>query len=147
MKKWKRNLLIIGVIGVITAAGVIYYASIKPPTAKDSEPVASFHSITFIDSLYNDTALAKKLDGKNIAISGNIKEINEDKLIIDAGGTSCLVCTFDSADFVNVKTNYKVGKPIVIKGIFYGYNKIEDDGMSLIPEDKTAYLKTCYLNN
>ncbi len=148
MKKWKKVLLTLFVIGLVTAGVVLYIATKKPPTSEDSKPVASFKSSELIGKLESDSAISKKYMFQNIAVEGVIKEIKsgDHSVIIDAGESSFINCSFDSAAFIKCQSNFLVGKPTSIKGIYYAFDKTEDDGMGLIPVEKNAYLRTCFTN-
>lgn len=157
IKKIFIGFLILGTVGVVSYLlkpdatlkaffSVVNLFTSKPATAAESKPIASFSSIDFITALEKDTTSSKKYMDKNVAISGNVKEVSDQKVILEAGESASVVCTFDSTDFVKLKGNFTNGKTIKLKGIFYGFDKTEDDGMGLIPAEKTAYLKTCFIN-
>jgi len=152
MKKWKKILLTILVIGLIAGVCIFFYATKKPATAADSKPVKEMTAFELFNSLDSNFHLTDSayMD-QNIAIKGIIKEIDSaNKHIFIEGGEAKLInCSFDSTEFTKLNTAMKVGNNINIKGIYSGcegYNNA-DDGMDLIPSDKIAQLKTCSPNN
>ena len=86
MKKWKKIILVVFVLGLITAGVVLYIAFKKPPTAADSKPVKEFRSEQLIAEIQKDK---KKADSvfmfKNIGVSGKIRDLSGTSLILDAG--------------------------------------------------------------
>lgn len=152
MKKWKRNLLLLLVIGLIAGVFVFYYAFRKPATAADSKPVKEMTAVELFNALDSNFKFTdSSYMDKNIAIKGIIKEIDStNKHIFIEGGAAKLVnCSFDSTEFAKINSVTKPGDNINLKGIYagcdgYGSN---DDGMDLIPSDKIAQLKTCSPNN
>jgi len=147
----KRTKIILGILGtgVITAGIIIYVATRKPATSQDSEPVAIFESTQLIQQLDTDSSVSKKIMEKNIAVNGLVKEVNaaDHSIILDAGESSYIICSFDSTAFENCKTSFNEGQKASVKGIFYNYSKTEDDGMGLMPSEKNANLKTCYIHS
>lgn len=148
MKKSTKIILSILGLGIITAGIVFYIATRKPATSEDSSPVAVFESAQLIQQLDTDTTVSKKIMEKNIAVNGIIKEIKsvDHSIILDAGESCYIICSFDSVAFEKCKPAFQEGKQTSIKGIFYSYSKTEDDGMGLIPAEKNAILKTCFLH-
>ena len=154
MKRWKRNLLILFIIGLVTAGIILYIATKKPAKGIDGKPVKVFNASELIMSLdSNSTSTSKKYMFKNIGIIGKIKEvdISRSNIIIDAGSSATVNCSFDSLAFVNSKSFLKIGEVINVKGIYDGCDgfdkKNTDDDLDLIPTEKTAMLRTCGLNN
>lgn len=153
MKNWKKILLSLLFIGISTAAIILYCAMKKPATAVDSEPVASFSSsglLTKLDSGYKIIS-ARYMD-KNISVTGTIKEVNllQSSLVLEAGSEGIITCTFDSTLFSSYGNQFAVGKSAKIKGIYFGcdgFEKSEEsDLMDLLPQQKTAMLKTCAIH-
>jgi hypothetical protein len=149
MKKWKKILLILIALGAILGTIIFYVATKKPPTSEDSKPVAVFKSVELISKLESDSTVSKEYMFKNIAVEGTIKEIKEQdhSVIIDAGESSFINCSFDSTAFAKCRSNFSLGKAVSIKGIYYAFDKTADDGMGLIPVEKNAFLRTCFINN
>jgi len=154
MKKWKKILLVLFVIGLIAGGYVFYKVTKKPATAKDSKPVKEMVASNLfkeLDSSYKqvDSIYTKK----NIGISGKIKGIENSSIFIDAGESQLINCSFDSTEFAKIKSSLKVGSEIKIKGIYSGCDgcvkSASDDDMSLLHEatGKTVSLITCSLNN
>jgi hypothetical protein len=152
MKKWKRNLLIIFVIGLIASLYVFYIATKKPASGVESKPLVTMKASELISSLdSNPVLINKKYMFKNIAISGKIKEINVkgSNVIIDAGNMAIVNCSFDSLAFVKSIPFLKMGEEVNVKGIYYGCDGFEEktaDDLELLPSEKTAMLRTCGIN-
>ena len=151
MKKWKKNLLILFVIGLIIAICVIFYATKKPPTAADSKPVKEMNASELFNALdSNFHATDSIFNNQNIAVKGVIKEIDtaNKHIFIEAGEAKLVNCSFDSTEFSNIKSNIKLGGQINVKGIYSGCEGYDnaDEGMDLIPSEKIAQLKTCTSN-
>jgi hypothetical protein len=154
MKKWKKVLLILFVLGLITGGYVFYIATKKPPTAADSKPIKEMVAVGLfkeLDSAYKQVDSCYK--DKNIGVSGTIKEIDSASMhiFIDAGEACSINCSFNSTEFSKIKASLKVGNAIKIKGIYSGCDGCDksasDDGMDMLSSDKIAQLKTCSLNN
>ena len=154
MKKWKKILLILFVVGLITGGYVFYIATKKPETAADSKPVKEMVAADLFKEL--DSAY-KKVDSsyinKNIGVTGSVKEIDivSMHVFIDAGDAASINCSFDSTEFAKIKSSLKVGNAIKIKGIYSGCDGCDksasDDGLDMLSVDKIVQLKTCSLNN
>jgi hypothetical protein len=151
MKKWKKILLSLFVIGLVTAIVVFYVITKKPLTAADSNPVKELTASELFNALDSNFHTTDSIfNNQNIAVKGVIKEIDSTNkhIFIEAGEAKLINCSFDSTEFANLKSNIKIGSIINIKGIYSGsegYNNT-DDGMDLIPSDKIAQLKTCSVN-
>jgi hypothetical protein len=151
MKKWKKILLTLFVIGLATAIVVFYLITKKPPTAADSKPVKEMTAIELFNALDSNFRMTDSMfNNQNIAVKGIIKEIDtaNKHIFIEAAEAKLINCSFDSSEFANLKTSIKIGGQINVKGIYAGcdgYN-VADDGMDLIPSDKIAQLKTCSSN-
>lgn len=151
MKKWKKILLALFVIGLGTAIVVFYVVTKKPPTAADSKPVKEMTAIELFNALDSNFKMTDSIfNNQNIAVKGIIKEFDTSNkhIFIEAGEAKLVNCSFDSTEFSKIKTSIKLGSNINVKGIYSGcegYNT--DDGMDLIPSDKIAQLKTCSQNN
>lgn len=152
MKKWKKILLTLFVVGLATAIVVLYIATKKPPTAADSKPVKEMTAAELFNALDSNFKVTDSIfNNKNIAVKGIIKEFDSANkhIFIEAGEAKLVNCSFDSTEFSKIKTSIKLGGNINVKGIYTGcegYNNA-DDGMDLIPSDKIAQLKTCSQNN
>jgi hypothetical protein len=153
MKKWKKILWAIVAIGLVSAAVILYFATKKPATAEDSEPIAQFSTTAFIQQLSeNNASVSAKFMDKNIAVSGSIKEVNPSQcsLVLDAGNDAIVTCTFDSAVFAKYASTFTQGKTTQIKGIYFGCDGFEksdsDDMMDLLPQQKSAMMKTCAIH-
>jgi hypothetical protein len=150
MKKWKKILLSLFFVGIASAGIILYLATKKPATAEDSKPIAEFSAVNFISKLDSSHQIisARYMD-KNISIEGNIKEVNaaQYSLVFDGGADAIITCTFDSAIFSKNSNQFIVGKSTKVKGIYFGCDGFEktesDDLMDLLPQQKTAMLKTC----
>ena len=152
MKKWKKILLILFVIGLATAIVVFYIVTKKPPTAADSEPVKEMTATELFNALDSNFRFSDSIfNNQNIAVKGIIKEIDSTNkhIFIEGGEAKLINCSFDSLEFVNIKKSIKLGGSVNIKGIYAGCDGYDnaDDGMDLIPSDKIAQLKTCSQNN
>lgn len=150
MKNWKRNLLIIFIIGLVAAGYVFYIATKKPPTGVEGKPVDTMKASELISIIDSNSVIAnKKYMYKNIAISGKIKDIKSHNVFIDAGNRAIINCSFDSLAFVNSIPFLKIGEEINVKGIYYGCDGFEEktaDDIELLPTEKTAMLRTCGIN-
>ena len=152
MKKWKKILLTLFVIGLATAIVVFYVITKKPLTAADSKPVKVMSATELFNALdSNFHATDSIFNNQNIAVKGVVKEIDitNNHIFIEAGEAKLINCSFDSTEFDKIKSSIKLGGIVNIKGIYSGaegYNNA-DDGMDLIPSDKIAQLKTCSQNN
>ncbi len=152
MKKWKKILLSLFVIGLVSAIVVFYVITKKPLTAADSKPVKIFSATELFNALdSNFHATDSIFNNQNIAVKGVVKEIDitNNHIFIEAGEAKLINCSFDSTEFDKIKSSIKLGGMVDIKGIYSGaegYNNA-DDGMDLIPSDKIAQLKTCSVNH
>lgn len=148
MKKSTKIILSILGLGINTACIIFYLATRKPATSEDSAPIATYESTQLIQELDTDSTVAKKIMEKNIAVNGMVKEVKtmDHSVILDAGEAAYIICSFDSIAFETCKPSFKEGQKTSIKGIFYNYSKTEDDGMGLIPAEKNANLKTCFIH-
>lgn len=150
MKKWKKILLSLFFIGILSAGIILYLATKKPATAEDSEPIAHFYAENFISKLdSNHQIISSRFMDKNISIEGTVKEVNNAQysLVIDGGADAIITCTFDSTIFSENSTQFVSGKSTRVKGIYFGCDGFEKpestDLMNLLPQQKTAMLKTC----
>ena len=151
MKKWKKILLTLFVIGLATAIVVFYIVTKKPPTAADSKPFKELTATELFNSLDSNFHLSDSIfNNQNIAVKGIVKEIDSvnKHIFIEAGEAKLINCSFDSAEFAKIKSNITLGGGVNIKGIYTGCDGYDnaDDGMDLIPSDKIAQLKTCSNN-
>ncbi len=122
----------------------------EAPTAADSKPIKSFKADELIaefdinhrqaDSLYKD---------KNIAVEGRLKQITDGAVLLEAGASANISCTFDSASFAQYKSKFIEGGIINIKGIYFSNDGFDEN----ISEDdmfadlgKVIKLKTCAIN-
>ncbi len=152
MKKWKKILLTLFVIGLVTTIVVFYIITKKPPTAADSAPVKEMTATELFSALDSNFRFSDSIfNNQNIAVKGIVKEIDSTNkhIFIEAGEAKLINCSFDSLEFVKIKTSIKLGGDVNIKGIYTGCDGYDnaDDGMDLIPSDKIAQLKTCSQNN
>ena len=152
MKKWKKVLLTLFVIGLISAIVVFYIITKKPLTAADSKPVKELTATELFNSLDSNFRFSDSIfNNQNIAVKGIVKEIDSTNkhVFIEAGEAKLINCSFDSTEFDKIKSSIKLGGMVDIKGIYSGaegYNNA-DEGMDLIPSDKIAQLKTCSVNH
>jgi hypothetical protein len=151
MKKWKKILLTLFVIGLATAIVVFYIVTKKPPTAADSKPDKEMTATELFNSLDSNFRLSDSMfNNKNIAVKGIVKEIDSinKHIFIEAGEAKLINCSFDSLEFTEIKSSIKFGGGVNIKGIYTGCDGYDngDDGMDLIPTDKIVLLKTCSIN-
>ena len=152
MKKWKKILLYLFVIGIVTGGIVLYKVTKRPATAADSVPVKEFVATELINQLNNHHQLIDSIyKYKNIAVKGKIVDVKETTVFIEAGTSATINCSFDSATFACCKSTFKIGGEANIKGIYSG-----SDGFDVVvnPDDmladvagKNVMLKTCALNN
>jgi hypothetical protein len=151
MKKWKKVTLIFLAIGLIAGAIVFYVATKKPKTAADSKPIKEMLATDLINELSNNQhATDSAYMFKNIAVKGKVKEINGTNIIIEAGESAFVNCSFDSTAFEVIKNTIKSGAEVNIKGIYYGcsgFDPKSDDDLDLMPIQKEAKLKTCGINS
>ena len=151
MKKWKKILLTLFVIGIVTAGIILYIAFKKPLTAADTKPVKEFSSEQLIGEIEKDRKLADSVYMfKNIGVSGKIKEISGSSIILDAGEGASINCSFDSATFAKSSAEFKAGATVKIKGIYYasdGFDVVADpDDLLASITEKNAKLRTCAIN-
>jgi hypothetical protein len=151
MKKWKKILLTLFVVGLASAIVVFYIVTKKPPTAADSKPVKEMTAIELFNSLDSSFHFSDSIfNNQNIAVNGIVKEIDSvnKHIFIEAGEAKLINCSFDSLAFTEIKSSIKVGGGVNIKGIYTGCDGYDngDDGMDLIPTDKIVLLKTCSVN-
>ena len=146
----KTILITIFIAALFTGAVVFYVATKKPPTAADSKPVKEMLATDLINDLSNNQhATDSAYMYKNIAVKGKVKEIDGTNIILEAGESSFVNCSFDSADFASVKRSLHPGEQANIKGIYNGCSGFEsknDDEFDLLPAEKIANLKTCAIN-
>lgn len=157
MKNWKKIILVVFVLGLITAGVVLYMAFKKPLTAADTKPVKEMAATAWISEFENNAKLSDSVyNAQNIGVSGKIKQVNETDyaLIIEAGSSSEIICTFDSLAFATSKANFKEGIETNVKGIYCGNEGFdnaassgEDDLLAEMSSEKTIKLKTCAINN
>ncbi len=151
MKKWKKVLLILFVIGLVAGAIVFYVATKKPATAADSKPIKEMLASDLINELSTNKQLTDSAYMfKNIAVKGKVKEINGTNIIIEAGESAFVNCSFDSTAFEEIKSTIKSGAEVNVKGIYYGcsgFDPKSDDDLDLIPVEKDANLRTCGINS
>lgn len=86
---------------------------------------------------------------KNIAVEGKIKQMNEGAILLEAGPSDNISCTFDSSTFVQNKDRFIVGSFVKIKGIYFtneGFNVAASEDDMLSDLGKTIKLKTCAVN-
>ena len=151
MKKWKKILLYLFVIGLIIGAFVFYKVTKRPETAADSKPVKELTAAALFDELSSNNKLADSIyKDKNIAVKGKVVEIKETTVFIEAGPAATINCSFDSATFEGCKSTYTVGAEADIKGIYSGSDGF---GVAADPDDmladvagKNVVLKTCAPN-
>lgn len=153
MKKWKKNLLILFVIGLISVAVVVYIATKKPVSGADSKPVAEMKADVLYAELNNNHQKFDSIyNNKNIAITGTIKEIDEATAHVFIQGVESfsINCSFDSAHFVKIKSALKIGTVTSIKGIYTGCDGFDlsanNDELDMLSGEKSAQLKTCGIN-
>ena len=155
MKNWKKIFLVVFVLGIITAGVVLYIAFKKPATAADTKPVKEMAASAWISEFEKNVKLSDSVyNAQNIGVSGKIKQVNDADyaLIIEAGSSSEIICTFDSLAFTTSKANFKEGAETNVKGIYCG-NEGFDNAVSSGEEDlladmtgKSIKLKTCAVN-
>jgi hypothetical protein len=145
----KTLLITILITALFTGAVVFYVATKKPLTASDSKPIKELSASALIIELSNNK---KVVDStymyKNISVAGKIKEISGTNLILDAGETALVNCSFDSTTFESVKRIVKPGEEIIVNGIYFGcsgFDAESDGDLDLIPIEKEAKLRTCAL--
>lgn len=155
MKKWKKIILALVVIGVIAAGVILYIAFKKPLTAEDTKPVKEMLATAWILEFEKNTKESDSVyNAKNIGVNGKIKQVNEADyaLIIEAGTSADITCTFDSSTFAKSKDQFKEGMETSIKGIYCGnegFESAETSGeVDLLAEmtGKSIKLKTCAIN-
>ncbi len=132
MKKGLKNLLILGLIGALIGAGVVYYVFNKPHRDVKGEVPTYTMDAQDLYSEYNENEDAgnAKFGDKVIQISGSIVDIS------DEGGEISLVlndemeainCALDSMMIVNNKAlveNLEIGKNVTLKGKCDGFDMI-----------------------
>lgn len=120
MKTWKKVLLTLIVLGVISAAGVYYYVKVvcNRPLDIASKSAVSVTSDEFLNSCktnkahWDSTYLEKAVE-----VSGTIKEVTSDTTIALVGtdSTAVINCLLQ-----NPAQGLKVGNKTVVKGICFG---------------------------
>lgn len=150
MKKFKKILLILLILGIM-GGGIGFYLAMKvAPTAADSKPEKSFTSEQIIAEFEKNPTLADSLyRDKNIAVQGKVKKMDIGSLIIEAGISAEISCTFDSAQWAKNNTSFTEGKMVNIKGIYFahdGFSKSSDEDDMLSDMGKIIKLKTCAIN-
>ena len=151
MKKWKKILLYLFIIGIVIGGIVFYKVTKRPATAADSEPVKEMIATELINELNNHRQLLDSIyKDNNIAVKGKIIDIKETTIFLDGGPSATVNCSFDSTTFANCKSTFKIGAEANIKGIYSG-----SDGFDVVvnPDDmladvagKNVMLKTCAPN-
>ena len=123
MKKWMKTLLIIGIIGLLTGGGLVYWIFNKPHRDVTQEKAVQLTAQKLFDAFKANEAEANKLYlDKAIELSGEVGEVitnQEGQIVVNFKTNDPLFvinCTF--------KTNpgeLKVGQNITFKGICTGY--------------------------
>ena len=155
MKKWKKILLWLFIIGLIAAGVVAYVVFKKPPTAADSKPVKEFTSVQLIAEFQKDKKLADSVYMyKNLGVSGKIRDTANKTIFLEAGEGAAIQCTFDSSYFVKNAAKFTKGATVKIKGIYYANDGLDEkdaaggDDMDLLSDmkEKKVLLRTCAIN-
>ncbi len=151
MKKWKKILLYLFIIGIVIGGIVFYKVTKRPATAADSEPVKEMVATELINELINHRQLIDSIyKDNNIAVKGKIIDIKDATIFIEGGPSATINCSFDSTTFACCKSTFKIGGEANIKGIYSG-----SDGFDVVvnPDDmladvagKNVMLKTCAPN-
>lgn len=145
----KKLFLALLILGLMAGGYGIYLWKKQPPTAQDSAADFILESGQLIRQLDSSTsAVSKKYMDKNLSISGVITQVDAGQISIGAGENASVSCSFDSTYFAGIISRCQPGRPVQVKGIFYGaegFDPPSDDDLDLIPTEKIARLKTCYL--
>ena len=152
MKKWKKILLYLFILGLILGVLVFYKVTKRPETAADSKPVKELTATALYNELSSNNKLTDSIyKDKNIAVKGKIVEIKETTVFIEAGPAATINCSFDSATFEGCKSAYSIGAEADIKGIYSGSDgfgvAVDPDDMLAEVAGKNVVLKTCAPNN
>ncbi|NCI47740.1 OB-fold protein [Sediminibacterium soli] len=123
MKKWIKVLLIVLVIGLVGAAGVVYYVYNRPHRDVSTEQGVKLTAQGIYDAFHTNEAEANKLYlDKAIELTGEVADIatNQDgKVVVNFKTNDPMVvinCTFKENP-----GNLKPGQTITFKGICTGY--------------------------
>lgn len=130
----KRYLLLV-ILVVLLAIGWYAYRLYtgKVPSLTKQKADYSLSADSLMASFEKDTAAANKMYlGKVLAVTGNIKSVEEESAVIvlgDAGTPSSVRCTLDTA-FVKNLAQLNEGATIAIKGFCTGFNP-DETGLGL----------------
>jgi hypothetical protein len=123
MKKWVKVVLIIGVIGILAAAGAVYYVYNKPHRDVTKEKGVQLSAQGLYDAFRTNEAEANKLYlDKAVEMTGEVAEVstNQDgKTVVNFKTNDPLVvinCTFKENPGA-----LQPGQTITFKGICTGY--------------------------
>lgn len=123
MKKWVKVVLVIGVIGILAAAGVVYYVYNKPHRDVTNEKGVQLSAQTLYDAFRTNEDEANKLYlDKAVEMTGEVADVstNQDgKTVVNFKTNDPLVvinCTFKENPGA-----LQVGQTITFKGICTGY--------------------------
>ena len=150
MKKGKKILLFLLFLGAVTGGIIFYLAMKEAPTAADSKPIKSFKAEELIAEFEKNNHLADSLyKDKNIAVEGKLKKITDGAIVIEAGMSADISCTFDSASFAQNKAKFNPGRIVKIKGIYFsndGFDVSASEDDMFADLGKIIKLKTCAIN-
>jgi hypothetical protein len=123
MKTWVKVLLIIGGIGLVAAAGVVYYVYNKPHRDVSSEKGVQLSAQNLYEAYHANEANGEKLyTNKALEVTGEVADVstNQDgKTVVNFKTSDPLVminCTFRDNP-----GGLKPGQTITFKGICTGY--------------------------
>jgi len=143
---WIKRILIAGVIGLVIAAGVIwYYFTLTYDNTKDVKADYTVNALSFIDEFkQNEAAANKKYTEKIVIVNGRVSELETadttmNVKIIDTLTGSYAIFAFQQQDMVEAKT-LKEGDTVSIKGSCSGGT------FSEILEAESISFKRCVLN-
>ena len=132
MKKIIKKLLILAFVGLIIAAGIVYYVFNKPHrNIEDEKPMFKMEAqVLFTEYSENEVAGNMKFGDKTIEVSGKIIEITktEDEVSIVLNDEMESVNCALSLDMIIknkiIVQNIKIGDNITLKGKCDGFDMI-----------------------
>lgn len=135
----RRTAILIGIALLVAAAAIYAYReySRKPVDIASASPDLQLNSAEVIAQLQkNDSASFRKMEGKILQITGNIKEVSgSDKnwliLLGEEGGMESVRCSMDSSANIG-GAGLRVGEPVTIKGTCSGVDADELLGTDLL---------------
>jgi len=143
---WLKRILIAGIIGLLVAAGVIYYYfTLKYDNTKDVKADYTVDALVLINEFkQNEAAANKKYTEKILVVNGRVSELEEadtimNVKIVDTLTGSYAIFAFQQQDLAAAK-KLKEGDSVSIKGSCSGGT------FSQILEAESISFKRCAIN-